>query len=254
MCVPADSTPPIAPISGAAVDTGDLTLTSADGTEFSAFEANSGTPGAPAVVVLPDVRGLFGFYEELAVRFAERGYSSVAIDYFGRTAGLGERDEEFPFMEHVQQTQVDQIADDVAAAVAHLRASDENARRSVFTVGFCFGGSNSWLQASAVQGLSGVVGFYGHPTRLGRDGSAPPIEWVSEFECPLLGLMGGADEGIPLGEVGKFERALEAAGAQYEIHVYPDAPHSFFDRRYDDFSGESADAWDRVLSFIEENS
>ena len=62
MCVPVDSTPPIAPISGAAVDTSDLKLTSADGTEFSAFEADSGTPGAPAVVVLPDVRGLFHFY------------------------------------------------------------------------------------------------------------------------------------------------------------------------------------------------
>ena len=99
-----------------------------------------------------------------------------------------------------------------------------------------------------------MVGFYGHPTRLGRDGSAPPIEWVSEFECSLLGLMGGADEGIPLAEVGKFERALEAAGAQYEVHVYPDAPHSFFVRRYDDFSAESGDAWDRILSFIEENS
>ena len=158
MCVPVDSTPPIAPISGAAVDTSDLKLTSADGTEFSAFEADSGTPGAPAVVVLPDVRGLFHFYEELAVRFAERGYSAVAIDYFGRTAGLGKRDEDFPFMEHVEQTQVDQIADDVAAAVSHLRAGDDNAQRPVFTVGFCFGGSNSWLQASAVHGLSGRSG------------------------------------------------------------------------------------------------
>ena len=52
----------------------------------------------------PDVRGLYRFYEELALRFAERGYAAVAIDYFGRTAGVGKRDDDFPYTEHVAQT------------------------------------------------------------------------------------------------------------------------------------------------------
>lgn len=68
-----------------------MALTSADGTEFLAYSATAGVPGAPAVVVMPDIRGLLTFYEELADRFAERGFDAVAIDYFGRTAGLADR-------------------------------------------------------------------------------------------------------------------------------------------------------------------
>ncbi len=254
MCVPQDSKPPIQPISGAAVDSADLLLTSADGTQFMAYSADSGNDGSPGVIVMPDVRGIFGFYKELADRFAEQGFSAMTIDYFGRTAGTDPRPEDFDFMPHVMQTKVPQIVDDVRAAADLLRSGSGNADRPVFTVGFCFGGSNSWIMSGAGLGLAGCVGFYGHPTRLGRDGSAPPIDRVSSFSAPLLGLMGGADEGIPLEEVEKFDRALGAAGLEREIHVYGGAPHSFFDRRYQEFSSDSANAWERILKFIRANS
>src|SRR4051812_20042565 len=82
MCFGLDSSPPIAPIAGAAVSHLDLSLRSADGTAFAAFEAIPETPGTVGVAILPDVRGLYGFYEELALRFAERGHRAVAFDYF----------------------------------------------------------------------------------------------------------------------------------------------------------------------------
>ncbi len=254
MCFEYDSSPPVQPIQGAAVDTRDVTLKSADGTDFAAFAASAGSPGGPAIVVMPDVRGLYPFYEELAVRFAERGNEAIAIDYFGRTAGAGKRGEEFEYADHVAQTKVDQLTADVAAAVLYLRSGEGNADRPVFTVGFCFGGSNSWIQAAGGHNLAGAIGFYGHPTRLGRDGSPPPIDRLSGFDCPLLGLMGGADQGIPVEEVDRFDAALTEAGIEHEIHVYPGAPHSFFDRRYDEHAEASADAWDRVLSFVEAHS
>lgn len=254
MCVPFDSRPPIQPISGAAVATRDLTLTSKDGTKFAAYLASGGRPGSPAVVVLPDVRGLFHFYEELAVRFAERGYDSVAIDYFGRTAGVGKRGEDFAYQDHVAKTRIDQISADVAAAISELRKGQGNAGRPVFTVGFCFGGSNSWIQAAAGHGLKGAVGFYGNPTRLQRDGTPPVIDRVRDIKGPILGLMGGADQGIPAEEVEKFKAALTQSKVTYEIHTYPGAPHSFFDRRFADFKRECDEAWSRVLSFVEKNS
>ena len=90
MCFELDSLPPIPPLSGGApVRSEDVTLEAADGTRFAAFVALPDEPGPVGVVVLPDVRGLYRFYEELALRFAERAYPSVAIDYFGRTAGVG---------------------------------------------------------------------------------------------------------------------------------------------------------------------
>jgi carboxymethylenebutenolidase len=252
MCFPYDSKPPINPIEGAAVSSENVTLVSKDGTEFAAFHARAGDPGGPAVVVMPDVRGLFPFYEELALRFAERGIEAIAIDYFGRTAGNSRRDAEFEYAPHVAETKVPHLIDDVGAAVEVLRKPNPN--RGVFTLGFCFGGSNSWIQAGAPHGLAGAIGFYGHPTRPGRDGSPPVIDRIDQIKAPLLGLMGGADQGIPVEEVRKFEAALDKAGREHEFKVYDGAPHSFFDRRFDQYKSECDDAWQRVLSFIETHS
>jgi carboxymethylenebutenolidase len=198
----------------------------------------------PGVVILPDVRGLHHFYEELALRFAEHGYDAVAIDYFGRTAGVGKRDDGFAYTEHVPRTTLKGVTADTAAAVAHLRKDDPE--RPVFTLGFCFGGSNSWHQAAGGHGLAGAIGFYGNPKRppLG------PIEKVSQFACPILALMGGDDPGIPSEVVEEYRLALEQAGVENEVVVYPGAPHSFFDRKQEQFATESADAWQRALDFM----
>src|SRR5258708_11793109 len=140
MCFDSDSLPPIPVISGAAVSHDDLVLEAADGSRFAAFSARPEVPGAVGVVILPDVRGLYRFYEELALRFAERGYPAIAFDYFGRTAGVEKRNDDFEYMPHVQQTTPEGVQADVAAAVAELRATGVG---SVFTVGFCFGGRKS---------------------------------------------------------------------------------------------------------------
>jgi len=253
MCYAYDAEPPMPPVAGGAADARDLTLTSADGTPFAAFLASAERPNGAGVVVLPDVRGLFRFYEELALRFAEQGINSVAIDYFGRTAGVGKRDESFPFMEHVMQTRAAGIRDDVAAAVTYLRSPAGGSCTSVFTVGFCFGGSNSWLQAAGGHDLAGVIGFYGRPGA-GRDGSPGPAQRAAEFRCPVLALMGGADQGIPQDQVDEFRSALAAAGVEHQVVVYPGAPHSFFDRSYEQHAEASADAWRRMLEFVAAHS
>jgi carboxymethylenebutenolidase len=117
-----------------------MTLTSAGGTEFSAALAECPEPiDGPGIVVLPDVRGLYRFYISLAERFVSAGYHAIAIDYFGRTAGIGERDEDFDFMSHVIQTTPAQIQADVAAARAAL--ADRTGAQSFVTLGFCFGGA-----------------------------------------------------------------------------------------------------------------
>ncbi len=201
-------------------------------------------------MILPDVRGLYRFYEELALRFAERGYAAVAIDYFGRTAGVSKRDDDFEYMPHVEQTTQDGIQADTAAAVAHLRTAGCDA---VFTVGFCFGGRNSWLAAASGHELAGAIGFYGRPGP-GRDGSPGPTQRVGELAAPILALMGGADPGIPLDEVEAFDAALAEAGVEHEVVVYPGAPHSFFDRKFEEFATDSEDAWNRVLAFLERYS
>src|SRR6476646_4210569 len=104
MCFDLDSSPPVPRLAGAAVSHEDLVLTASDGNEFAAFAALPDGDLGSAVVILPDVRGLYRFYEELALRFAERGVAAVAFDYFGRTAGAAKRDDDWEYMEHVEQT------------------------------------------------------------------------------------------------------------------------------------------------------
>jgi carboxymethylenebutenolidase len=246
MCFDADSLPPIPVLSGAAVSHDDLVLTSADGTEFAAFSALPDGPVEACIVVLPDVRGLYRFYEELALRFAERGFAAVAIDYFGRTAGVAKRGDDFEYMPHVGETKPELIQADVAAAVEHLRGLG---CESVFTVGFCFGGRNSWLAAAAGHGLRGAVGFYGNPAE--RNGVAGPTTRASEIEAPILALQAGDDQNITKDLNEEFEAALTGAGVDHELVVYDGAPHSFFDRKQEQFVDASDDAWRRTLSFIE---
>jgi carboxymethylenebutenolidase len=248
VCFELDSLPPIPPLSGAAVSHEDLVLEAADGTRFAAFAAHPDEPSNVGVVVLPDVRGLYRFYEELALRFAERGIAAVAIDYFGRTAGVGKRGDDFEYMEHFAQTTPDGIQADVRAAVEHLRAAGAT---SIFTVGFCFGGRNSWLAAAGGHGLRGAAGFYGVP---GAREFPGPLERAGEMEAPILALQAGDDRNISAADNAAFDEALTKAGVEHELVTYDGAPHSFFDRRQEDFAEASADAWRRVLEFIDRHA
>ena len=130
MCHDPDSGPPIPPIAGAAVSHDDLVLESADGNRFAAFAAGPDAPARCGVVVLPGrprpSRLLRGARR---CGSAEHGIAAVAIDYFGRTAGVGKRGEDFPYTDHVAQTTAASVQADVVAAVAHLRSRDGVAGR-----------------------------------------------------------------------------------------------------------------------------
>ena len=248
MCFEPDSLPPVPVIAGAAVSHEELVLRSADGTEFAAFAAVPDDRGSVGIVVLPDVRGLYRFYEELALRFGERGYAAVAIDYFGRTAGVGRRDDEFEYMEHVRQTTPQTIQADVAAAVEWLRG---RGCTSMFTVGFCFGGRNSWLAAAAGHGLAGAIGFYGTTTTHPLFDGDGPVQAAPRMEAPILALQAGDDRNITAEHNAELERALAEAGVEHEVVVFEGAPHSFFDRKQGEFRDASEDAWRRVLAFVD---
>jgi carboxymethylenebutenolidase len=251
MCHGPDARPPYPPISGGATETEgrEIELQADDGTLFAAYAATTLPSGGPGIVILPDVRGLHRFYRDLALRFAEAGVHATAIDYFGRTAGIGERSDDFDYMPHVQQTKPDQIAHDVAAAVGHVRSPEGGGAERVFSVGFCFGGRQSFNQAAQGHGLAGVIGFYGRVT-LGNEEDPSPADLASRFECPVLGLFGGADQGISTDDVEQFRTALEDADVPNEIVVYDDAPHSFFDRTYEQYRDACDDAWKRILRFV----
>jgi carboxymethylenebutenolidase len=252
MCFQFDAVPPDLPTDiaraagGAAAEV--LELESPDGTHFSVAFAGTSEVRGPGVVIYPDVRGLYPFYIQLAERFAEAGHHAVVIDYFGRTAGLGPRGDDFDYMEHVPKIRSVQVQEDTMAAV------DEVSRRvgetRFISVGFCFGGGESFLATTNTDlGLDGAVGFYAGLNRE-KWGMEGPLDRAADMHGPLLGLFGGADQGITQEQIDEFGGRLDGAGVEHDFHVYPGAPHSFFDRKQEEYADASEDAWRRVLEFL----
>jgi carboxymethylenebutenolidase len=250
MCFDLDSRPPIAPIAGGSLDHESIVLTAADGNRFAAFRARATMPTGIGMLILPDVRGLHPYYEELALRFAEAGIDALAFDWFGRTTALDTpRDDSFDYAPHVGQTTWAGIASDIRAAAAELR-SDEARVTSLFTIGFCFGGQVAFVSPTLGLGLTGAIGFYGSPVRDRGNGTPIPVEIAGHMDGAVLGLFGGADAGIPPAAIAAFGDALSAAGVDHRLVSYEGAPHSFFDRKAAEFADASDAAWTEVLTFI----
>ncbi|GHG99342.1 dienelactone hydrolase family protein [Streptomyces rubradiris] len=239
MCHSTDSRPPAVADPGSVAEEGLIELTSQDGTAFTAFHAQPDEPNGRGVVILPDIRGVHAYYQELARRFAEAGFPAVVLDYYGRTAGLGPRDDAFEWEPHFKQLVPDRVAEDARAAVAFL--TGKNPGVAVFSVGFCLGGGHSWRLAGAGLGLAGSIGFYGLPG-LAEDR-------LKDISAPLLLLLAGNDVATSQEDFAAFRGKLDDAGKSYEYKVYEGAPHSFFDGGSAEWKDISADAWRRVLDF-----
>jgi carboxymethylenebutenolidase len=241
MCHPSKDRPPVPPVVGEIDSTGSLELTSGDGATFAVYEAFPVGESRARVVILPDARGLHPYYRALAERFAEAGFWAAAIDWFGRTAGASMRDEAFDYRPHVQQLTPEHVRLDVGAAVRHV---SPEGTAPVFTVGFCLGGGHSWRLAASDLGLAGAIGFYGLPS--------VALDVADQVRAPLLMLVAGGDEYVAPADSADLAERVIAAGGRAERHVYEGAPHSFFDQSFADHADACADAWKRLLGFVDD--
>jgi carboxymethylenebutenolidase len=248
MCFDTDALPPDPARTGMGSGSERTVLVAGDGNRFAATVARTQEAASAGVVVLPDVRGLSRYYERLAEHLADAGIHAVAIDPYGRTAGSEHREDDFDHGPHRAAASDDGFRADVRGAAELLRG--EGATR-VVSMGFCFGGRASLMQASQ-ESVDGAIAFYGPPTQ-SEAGGLSPLEEAQEglVRVPVLGLYGGADRGIPSTDVDAYDRALDAAGIEHRIVVYPDAPHSFFDRSMSEHAEACRDAWARVLGFLD---
>lgn len=246
MCYTNAARSPLPPIMGGSTDAADLLLTAADSNRFRAYAARAATPSGAGVVVIPDPRGVHPFYKDLVRRFAQAGVGAVVIDYLDRTAGMSERPDSFDLRAAIGKTSPEGIASDVAAGIAYLRSPAGGAVESVFTVGFCFGGAQSWRQSAAQPGLAGSIGFYGIPSRV-RDA-------IPQMKAPLLLLLAANDQATTQEDFAQFDAELTQAGVPHKKVVYEGAPHSFFDRTFEEHKAASADAWRQMLAFIKEHT
>ena len=202
------------------------------------------------IVILPDVRGLYRFYEELALRFAERGYAAIAFDYFGRTAGVAKRDDDFEYMPHVQAVKPAEIQADVARVVAWLR--EHGCERGLHRR-LLHGRPPLWLSAAGGHGLAGAVGFYG---RTGEGATARPGRSSARRRW--------RPDPRPAGRrrrrtsrprtTPRSRQALRAAGVEHELVDVRRRAAQLLRPQAGGVRRRVRDAWPRVLAFVETNA
>ncbi len=258
MCHGINARPPVYGRAITAVTSSPVPVTAVDGNRFMGYEARPAASRGVGVLVLPDNGGLSSFYEQIAIRLAELGHPALAIDCFGRTAGTdyrkrGDRLSDFAVLgPHLAALTREGVANDLLAGINRLRSFDAAGADRVVSLGFCMGGRFAWYAAGERLGLAGAIGLYGYPDPL--NGAPGPTQLADGFTAPILAMFGGADEGIPPDVIARFDEALTSAGVEHEVVTYPGAPNGFFESGRPEHAVVAADAWRRIVLFLEERA
>lgn len=207
----------------------------------------------PGIVLIPDVRGLYEHFRDVARRFAREGFFTFAIDLYSRegTPDLPDLDAVFRWMRELPD---DRVLGDLAGAVTFTARRPEVAGRKVGITGFCMGGQYAFMAACTTPGIAACVSWYGMLRYAERTEKKPrsPLELAPGLGCPFLGLFGEEDPIIPVSDVEELRAVLQREGKTFEIVLYPGAGHAFFnDSRPDMYRPEAArDAWQRTVQFF----
>ena len=225
-------------------------------TEFElGFLAMPEGESLPAVVLVPDVRGLSEHYRELARRLAAEGYCVLAVDVY-RRIGTPEIDDVESAIRWIRELSDAAVLAEIKAAVQHLSADPRVEEQRIAVIGFCMGGQYAILAACELANIAACVPFYGmlryeqdlDPTKK----PLSPLQAVKELGCSLLGLYGAEDALIPARDVAEFREVLRNQEQPTSLHEYPGAGHAFMnDTRPESFRPEAAqDAWLRMVQFL----
>lgn len=225
-----------------------------DGDAIRGYAASpSGAGPFPALILIPDVRGLHEHYRDIARRFAAEGFVTLAIDLYSREGAPDLPDMEAVFR-WIRELPDPRVLGDVGGAVRYLAGRRDVRADRVGITGFCMGGQYALLAACSVDGIAACVSWYGMLRYAEKTAAKPasPLELAGNLRCPYLGLFGAEDGIIPLADVDELRSVLERARKTHEIRVYPGAGHAFFnDTRPDAYRpAAAADAWPRALEFL----
>jgi carboxymethylenebutenolidase len=203
------------------------------------YFARPQTGSRPGVVVIQEWWGLETHIKDVTERFAREGYVALAPDlYHGKSAS--EPDEARKLAMELERPRA---INEIAGAARYLKSLPEVEPKKVGVIGWCMGGGLAFGVAHATGEFAAVVGFYGRP---------PSDDETAGINCPVLGLFGESDGGIPPELAESFRASLVKHGKTHEIHVYPSAPHAFFnDMRPHIYRADAAqDAWRRTLDWF----
>ena len=229
----------------------------AGGTEIPGYRAMpAGAKRPPVVLVVQEIFGVHEHIKDVCRRLAKLGYLAVAPSLYARQGDVSKMTDIQQIVSEVVSKVPDaQVMADLDATVAWADGNGEGDTAKLGITGFCWGGRIVWLYSAHSARLKAGVAWYGRLTGAPNElQPTSPIGVVEALRAPVLGLYGGADQGIPLADVERMRAALKAAHKGSEIVVYPDAPHGFHADYRPSYRPEAAkDGWRRLQEWFKKN-
>lgn len=232
----------------------------AGGSELPAYRAQPAQGGAwPVVLVVQEIFGVHEHIKDVCRRLAKLGYLAIAPELYARQGDPRQYASVPDLISNVVSKVPDaQVLTDLDACAAWAAANGGDGQRLAIT-GFCWGGRITWLYAAHNPRLKAGVAWYGRLVGQASELTPRhPLDIAGKLYAPVLGLYGGADQGIPLDTVEQMRKALREAAAPASssstIHVYADAPHAFHaDYRPTYRQGEAEDGWRRLQGWLKQH-
>jgi len=247
-------------VGGEIIQTPSAGLTVADGRVASGgfqlpiYEARPAGPGKfPVVILIPEIWGMHEYIKDVVRRFAKRGFLAITFEPYARTGGVLHIEDRQALLKVVNAVPDAQVMGDLDAIVSYAKKLPAARADRIGVTGFCRGGLYTLLFAAHSREVKAAVAWYGQikPNKTPGVRTAGPLDVAARIQCPVLGLYGEADQGIPVADVKEMEAALEAAGKTAEFVLYPDAPHAFHaDYRPSYRENAAKDAWARCLAWF----
>ncbi|MFT3731951.1 MAG: dienelactone hydrolase family protein [Hyphomicrobium sp.] len=231
------------------LETGTARIETAEGAMPAYFARPAGTKNPPVVLVAMEVFGLHEYIKDVTRRLAKLGLFAVAPDYYFRQGDLAKISDIQQLMPLVNSKPDAQLVADLDATVNWAKSQGGDTSR-LGIIGFCRGGRTVWVYCASNANVKAGVAFYGSlvdPSSQKSLWPKSPIELAPEMKAPVLGLYGGADQGIPVSQVETMKAALAASGKTAEFKIYPDAPHGFHADYRPSYDPDAAkDAWKKM--------
>lgn len=235
------------------LEAGETKIRVTDG-ELPAYYAAPEKAGRyPVILVVQEIFGVHEHIKDVCRRFAKLGYFAVAPELYARQGDVSGLTDIAAIREVVAKVPDAQVMSDLDATAAWAGKHAKGDAGKLGITGFCWGGRIVWLYAAHNPDLDAGVAWYG---RVAGDATPntprQPLDVAAELKAPVLGLYGGADQGIPTPTVERMRAALKAADQKSEIVLYPDAPHAFHADYRPSYRKEVAeDAWKRCVEWFQ---
>ncbi len=206
----------------------------------------------PVVLVVQEIFGVHEHIKDVCRRFGKQGYLAVAPELYARQGDVSKLKSIQEILPVVSKMPDAQVISDLDGAVAWAKKTGKGDTSRLGITGFCWGGRVVWLYAAHNKNLKAGVVWYGRVVGTTSENTPKnPIDVAAELKAPVLGLYGGADQGISVESLEKMRVALQAAGSKSEIVIYPGAPHGFHADYRDSYRKDAAeDGWNRLLAWF----